>query len=502
MPVILTLHRDGKKENMSYSTMAHALIGYIENHLGNFDIREMSDSFGFSEIYLRELFLKNVNMPIMKYYKRRRIIVSAFEILHSEKKIIDIALESGFSNHESYTRAFQKVFGMTPSRFRIERPLMGGKQLDSGVFGLERLVSKEKRSDELIMKQDNSKTILYGIRKIEHGAYGSKTMFPICVKAVSEYLGDDVSYAYIMAATGAAFRLVWNREEWDLSNIDIYHTLKDSNGIYEYGAKALGRKFDFIERDDHTRKEDFTAFIKSKIEKGFPVIALGIIGPPEPCIVAGYEASGDVVVGWNFFQNDAEFSSEISLMDNGYFRSDKWWENTDTQAVMCIGEVSDIPSGDGEIIKMATDIMMARSEGVYAKGISAYDAWKDMLLNEKWFETGVGFDDLFSKLLVQNDAVTCICDGRKWGAKYFEELSEKYGATERAVCQKIAKHFYEVSSMADEMTLLIGDWSDMEKMLENFANRTVREKLGNLIDNARSKDIMAYEQIKLLLKTI
>ena len=48
-------------------------------------------------------------------------------------------------------------------------------------------------------------------------------MYPICVKAVSEYLGDDVSYAYIMAATGAAFRLVWNREMWDLSNVDIYH---------------------------------------------------------------------------------------------------------------------------------------------------------------------------------------------------------------------------------------------------------------------------------------
>lgn len=49
--------------------------------------------------------------------------------------------------------------------------------------------------DEMNMEQDNQKTILYGIRKIEWGAYGSKTAFPICVKAVSEYLGDDVSYA-------------------------------------------------------------------------------------------------------------------------------------------------------------------------------------------------------------------------------------------------------------------------------------------------------------------
>lgn len=222
---------------MGYSSMAHALISYVESHLENFDIEKMSESFGFSETYLRELFLKNVKIPIMKYLKRRRITASAFEILHSDKKIIDIALESGFSNHESYTRAFQKIFGMPPSEFRKNRPIIGGKQLAAGVFGLERLISREKRSDEFIMNNNN--TMLYGIRKIEHGAYESNTMFPICIKAVSEYLGDDVSYAYIMAATGAAFRLVWNQVSWDLSNIDIFHTLTESNDIYQLGAKPL-----------------------------------------------------------------------------------------------------------------------------------------------------------------------------------------------------------------------------------------------------------------------
>ncbi len=484
---------------MSYSTMSHALISYMESHLQNFDIKKMSESFGLSESYLRELFLKNVNMPIMQYYKRRRIIVSAFEILHSDKKIVDIAFESGFSNHESYTRAFRKIFGISPSRFRIDRPLIGRKQLDTGVFGLEQLVIKEKRSDGLIMKQDNNNTILYGIRKLEWGAYGSNTMFPICIKAVSEYLGDDVSYAYIMAATGAAFRLTWNRTDWDLSNIDMYHTLKESSEIYSYGAKALGREFSFIGRGEDTKKEEFAAYIKSNIAKGFPIIALGIIGPPEPCIVAGFESSGDVVVGWNFFQNDAEFSSKISLMDNGYFRCDTWWENTDTQAVMCIGPVTDTPCNDKEIVKMALNIMEARDESGYAKGINAYDAWNDMLLDEKWFENGAGFDYLFSKLLVQNDATTCICDGRKWGAKYFEELSEKYGKTEKTICQDIAKHFQEVSNMAVEIISLIGDWSDMEKMLQNFGNRSIRERIGKLILSAKLEDTKAYEQIKLLL---
>ncbi len=318
---------------MSYSIIAHALISYVDNHLEDFDIKKMSKSFGFSEIYLRELFLKNVNIPIMQYYKKRRIIISALKILHSDKKIVDIALESGFSNHESYTRAFQNFFGISPSKFR----LIGKKQLVTDVFELDQFINKEKRSDELIMNQDNKNTILYDIPKIEWGTYGSSTMFPICVKAVSEYLGDEISYAYIMAATGAAFRLVWNQTTWDLSNIDIYHTLTDSNNIYPYGAKALGRKFTFLGREDNTKKEDFIAYIKSNIAKGYPVIALGIIGPPEPCIIAGYEANGDIVIGWNFFQNDSEFSSSISFMDNGYFRCDNWWENSDTQAIMCIG---------------------------------------------------------------------------------------------------------------------------------------------------------------------
>lgn len=183
-PAILITHRDGRKleerAKMSYSTTAHALVSYVECHLDNFDMKEMAESFGFSEIYLRELFLKNVKIPVIQYCRRRKIMVSAFEILYLDKKIIDIAIENGFSNHESYTRAFRKVFDMSPSQFRLRRPTIGGSQLEPGVFGLERLVRK-KRSDDLMMQQNEEITVLYGIRKIEHGAYGSSTMFPMLI---------------------------------------------------------------------------------------------------------------------------------------------------------------------------------------------------------------------------------------------------------------------------------------------------------------------------------
>ncbi len=487
---------------MSYSTLAHAMISYVECHLDNFSLSEMSKCFGFSEIYLRELFLKSVHMPIIQYYRKRRTIVSAFELLHSGKTIMDIALENGFSNHESYTRAFRRILGMSPSQFRLSRPLMGGLQLDTGVFGLEQLTEKKKRSDVFMVAQRDNSTILYGIREIKFGAYDSNTMFPICVKAVSEYLGDDISYAFIMAATGAAFRLVWNQNEWDLSNIDLYHTLKDSNEIYGNGAKALGREFSFLGRDADTAKEAFTEYIKSNLAKGCPVIALGIIGPPEPCIIAGYDEAQDAVMGWNFFQHDPEFASAVNTMANGYFSCAAWWENTDTQAVMCIGPLADSPRSHREIIKMAADIMEPRYEGPYAKGLTAYDAWKDMLLDEKWFENNGSFDSLFSMLLVQNDAMTCIGDGRKWGAEYFKELAGTYEKTEASLCSDIAEAFRKVSDIANEMNKLIGYWDDTENMLKNLGSRSVREKLGGLIDRARLEDTLAYEQIKTLLNHI
>lgn len=485
---------------MSYSTMAHALASYVECHLEHFSLAEMSKCFGFSEIYLRELFLKNMGMPVMQYYRRRRIITSAYEILHSDRKIVDIALESGFSSHESYTRAFQKLFGMSPSQFRRIRPLMGGTWLDAGVFGLEQLKEKRKRSDEFMTTQYDNHTILYGIREIKFGAYGSNTMFPICLKAVSEYLGDDVSYAYIMAATGAAFRLVWNQSEWDLSNIDIYHTLRDSNEIYGYGAKALGREFSFLGRDTETTKEEFVEYIKSNLAKGCPVIALGIIGPPEPCIIAGYDAHEDAVIGWNFFQHDAEYASSVSTMENGYFRCTSWWENTDTQAAMCIGPLAEPPYSHKQILKMAADIMEPRQEYSYAKGLQAYDAWKTMLLEEKWFENSGGFDSLFSLLIVQNDAVTCIGDGRKWAAEYFQKLAETDMEGNASTCHLIADSFRRVSAIAAEMGSLMGSWNDMENMLQNLGSRSVREKLGGLIDRAKEADTLAYEQIQRLLK--
>lgn len=475
---------------MSFSTLTRAMVSYVESHVADerLDLERMGQKFGYTENYLRELFVSRVGIPIMQFYRRRRIILSAARLLHTDKRILDIAFEWGFGSHEAYTRAFARVMGMSPSAFRRTRPILGKARLGPGVYGLEPLEQKEKRSDVNNMEQDRQESIiLHDIEQVKFGSYGSGTPFPICIKAVSEYLGDDVSYASIMAATGAAFRLVWNTECWDLSNVDIYHTFTESNAVYGLGARALGREFSFLGREENTAKEEFTDFIRMHLEKGYPCIALGIIGPPEPCIVAGYGDDGESLFGWNFFQDDPEYAGDVTVMENGYFVSRNWWENTDTQAVMCIGPVNGEAASPQEILGQAVKALEGRMEHSYAKGMLAYDAWRKMLLEDSCF-AGTAYDSLFSKLLVQNDAAQCLADGRNQGARYLLELTAGQSMKDSTKLETAARHFQKVSARAEEMCRLLGDWSDMDAVLGRLADRKVREKLAELILEAKAED--------------
>ena len=121
-----------------------------------------------------------------------------------------------------------------------------------------------------------------------------------------------------------------------------------------------------------------------------------------------------------------------------------------------------------------------------------------MLLDEKWFENNASFDGLFEKLLVHNDAMVCIQDGRKWGAKFFEETAAACGEQDAACCAEISRRFHKVSALAGEMMALIGNWDDVEQMLKNLADRSVREKTGRLIDAAKAEDGKALEEIRRL----
>lgn len=64
-------------------------------------------------------------MQLRDYLRRRRLAFALREVRDSERSLLDIALDYGFSSHEAFTRAFKDAYGVTPSAYRAA-PRPGG----------------------------------------------------------------------------------------------------------------------------------------------------------------------------------------------------------------------------------------------------------------------------------------------------------------------------------------------------------------------------------------
>jgi len=53
---------------------------------------------------------------------RRRVLLerAAYRLVTSERTILDVAVEAGYSSHEAFTRAFSRAYGVAPTQWRRE----------------------------------------------------------------------------------------------------------------------------------------------------------------------------------------------------------------------------------------------------------------------------------------------------------------------------------------------------------------------------------------------
>lgn len=81
-------------------------------------LRFLSRRLGYSEFYTTRKFKEISGMQFRDYLRHRKLAFALKEVRDSEKSILDIALDYGFSSHEAFTRAFKGTYGVTPSEYR------------------------------------------------------------------------------------------------------------------------------------------------------------------------------------------------------------------------------------------------------------------------------------------------------------------------------------------------------------------------------------------------
>lgn len=106
---------------MSFVSDFESATEYIEENLtGDIDFNMVAKKAKCSTYHFQRMFSSLVGIPLSEYIRRRRLTLAAFEIQNSDAKIIDIALKYGYDTHSSFTRAFQLIHGVTPSKVRAK----------------------------------------------------------------------------------------------------------------------------------------------------------------------------------------------------------------------------------------------------------------------------------------------------------------------------------------------------------------------------------------------
>lgn len=105
---------------MQHIELLVTVLEYIEMHLCD-DIKTdtIASACFCSKSALEKLFRSVYHISVHGYIVRRRMMLAAKKLsMQPQRSILDIAIEYGYSTHESFARAFEQVWNCKPSAFR------------------------------------------------------------------------------------------------------------------------------------------------------------------------------------------------------------------------------------------------------------------------------------------------------------------------------------------------------------------------------------------------
>jgi hypothetical protein len=330
-------------------------------------------------------------------------------------------------------------------------------------------------------------------------------------RAVQPGCKINCSYSFFVGVSGAASFLSW-KKGWEGDNGALFYMSDDPAAPENWAFRAAGYATSYLGKETVTSKDEsearrlFRQRIVEQIRRGHPVVAYGVVGPPEPAIITGYDDGGDVLIGWSFFQKIPDFNAGVEFEPSGYFRKRDWFK--DTEGLMFIGEKRARPPLK-ELYRDALQWMLkvARVPAVHpgadapewyrerANGIAAYQAWADQLLEEQEFPADEALR--FQRHDVHNNAVGTVAEARWYGAQFLIQASDPdilHYAMAADLLHAAACYAAEHDLMWKVWDLAGGNGNP--QAYQRFADPGVRRQMVPVILEAQRQDAMAADHIE------
>ncbi len=138
-----------------------ATLDYMEEHLTEpVDFEQIAKQMNLSAFYFQKIFSILCGISPGEYIRNRRLTLAGSELLTSNRKILDIALDYGYDTQEGFTRAFTRFHGVTPgcarknpvllksfSRLSVSITMKGGFNMNCRVEEKDRfqIIAKTER---------------------------------------------------------------------------------------------------------------------------------------------------------------------------------------------------------------------------------------------------------------------------------------------------------------------------------------------------------------------
>ena len=125
---------------MDWITSINRALRHVEEHIQDesLSVESVAAVTAYSPFYLQRLFYILTDMSLSEYIRGRRLSMAGQELQATGARVLDTALRYGYETPESFSKAFRRFHGVTPSaaqRTRVQLRYLNPLQLKLELTG-------------------------------------------------------------------------------------------------------------------------------------------------------------------------------------------------------------------------------------------------------------------------------------------------------------------------------------------------------------------------------
>lgn len=105
---------------MDWVDRMNGVMDYLETHLCEpIDTEEISRIMAWPYSAFQRSFAPITGVSLSEYLRRRRLTLAAYDLQHTDLRVVDVAVKYGYDSADAFAAAFKRLHGITPQEARM-----------------------------------------------------------------------------------------------------------------------------------------------------------------------------------------------------------------------------------------------------------------------------------------------------------------------------------------------------------------------------------------------